>query len=579
VNGSTSPEARATSAATMLTRLCTGISVLACAVVYAAHLQMIRYYAVDVPWWDEWDEMPRASLEWIFRQHSEHRIVTSKLLICILYLVDGWNLATHQTVNFVLYGVLLAVLTRLCLRAAPGLAAWVVLAFIPFLLSPINYENHNWGLQSNVHLALLFFFASLLFLYDEAQRWSRLIAGGALAVLAMYSSASGLVASMVGLAVYAAFKIGRAWSAADRGLRAREARQVLAVGLLMSTACGLWFVGYWGARGHMLPSAQRFSLYFLDVLGSGFALDPDRPALDALCLLAVVAPIVIELGRTRGRADAPTWSLSAAVAGILAWLAAIAVGRAPLGLLRANRYAEVAMTLIPMAIAAWALVLRHRRWGRGLALAAAWLCCFQTFRDDWSGAPHYEEAARQRRRGLRCIANYYAGFGSPDCPTLYPRPLRGYLEFAHAGDLSFTRAALIPPPRVVLRPVTLENAEGYYRIDAVNGRPGATLPPVLEVARSEALSIGGWAVDPLAGDEPADVFVVIDGTTEVRAAYGIRRPDVAQAFRNPRYGYAGFQATIREDSLSRGRHVLRLKIVGASGAYWEPAWVTRIRVH
>lgn len=50
------------------------------------------------------------TLGWLFAQHNEHRLVTTRLLIWVLYKLDGWNVATHQVINFFVYGVIIACL-------------------------------------------------------------------------------------------------------------------------------------------------------------------------------------------------------------------------------------------------------------------------------------------------------------------------------------------------------------------------------------------------------------------------------------------------------------------------------------
>ena len=58
----------------------TGPAVLTVAMaVFAAHLAVVLYYAVDLPYADDWqflaeDQLPAGlSLEWLYRQHQEHR--------------------------------------------------------------------------------------------------------------------------------------------------------------------------------------------------------------------------------------------------------------------------------------------------------------------------------------------------------------------------------------------------------------------------------------------------------------------------------------------------------------------------
>jgi hypothetical protein len=561
-----------------LRRVMTALTAAACAFVYAVQLVVIRRHAVDVPWWDEWDELPVPSLHWVFAQHNEHRLVTSKLLVLALYYVNGWNLATHQTVNFILYGALLAVVTRVCLRSAPGLPAWTVLGFMPFLLSPIASENHNWGLQSQFHFALLFFLAAVDVLYDEAQRWSRLVGAGALCVLATYSAAGGLVSSLVVLGVFCVFKWTRWRGAADAAGRARETRQLLLVASIVGGAVGLWFVRHEGGYVALERDASRLFAFFADLVASGFGVDEGRSGTNLACLLLVLAPILLELCRRGLALPASSWRAYTALAGVLVSLAAISLGRASLGIPRPSRYCEVAVLLVPLSAVAWAIALQGRERLRVLALGGLWIFCLAAFWNDWDGAPRYEAAAKQRRRGLECMARYYAGTGDGYCPGLYPTRMRTKLEYARALDLSAFRAARALPNRPI--PERRRDGIGTGSFDSIGPFSAATAPPVVLLrATDPPLYVAGWAADAEAGDEAADVLLLVDGRMQIPLVYGLYRPDVAEAYHNPRLRFVGYTAWIAPQALTPGRHSVSLMILTASGkAYRESAQHIQIEV-
>src|SRR4026207_102820 len=77
--------------------------------VCIAHLIVIWKYAVDVPYWDEWEQLTSQALpqgltwQWLFSQHNEHRIVPTNLLTWLLYRLDGWDIAVNQIVNWGIY--------------------------------------------------------------------------------------------------------------------------------------------------------------------------------------------------------------------------------------------------------------------------------------------------------------------------------------------------------------------------------------------------------------------------------------------------------------------------------------------
>src|SRR3712207_5757020 len=95
-----------TRASKLLLALCVGL--------YAFHLFYVWRNAVNVPAFDEWelfnpDQLPAGLTPgWLFAQHNEHRMATTKLLIWLSYQANGWDVAAHQVLNFLLYGAAVA---------------------------------------------------------------------------------------------------------------------------------------------------------------------------------------------------------------------------------------------------------------------------------------------------------------------------------------------------------------------------------------------------------------------------------------------------------------------------------------
>src|SRR4051812_46789729 len=129
-----------------------------CVVMFLMHFAIILHYSVNVPFWDEWgafsdSALPSGlSLKWLFTQHNEHRIVLTKLLTWSLFKFDGWNIALNHAINFMIYGLILFGAITFGVKRRFGEEAYRVSLFtIPFLLSPINEENHLWAFQSQFH--------------------------------------------------------------------------------------------------------------------------------------------------------------------------------------------------------------------------------------------------------------------------------------------------------------------------------------------------------------------------------------------------------------------------------------------
>ena len=143
---------------TWLTRM----FLLLCIAIYSIHFLIIMQNAVNVPYWDEWmilepDALPAGfSLRWVLLQEAEHRLVLTKLLSWGLFYLNGHNHVFSLAITYVMHGVLLTCIVVFARKVVPYLPLWVVLAFIVFLLTPINWENNFWGFQSTFRLSILF---------------------------------------------------------------------------------------------------------------------------------------------------------------------------------------------------------------------------------------------------------------------------------------------------------------------------------------------------------------------------------------------------------------------------------------
>jgi hypothetical protein len=420
----------------------------ACVGLYLYQFWHVWKYAVNLPFWDEWatftpEQLPAGlSPRWLFAQHNEHRLATTRLLIWFLYRLDGWNVATHQILNFAVYGALVAWLVWMSRRVAPESPAWVHPGFAVFLLSSIAIENHVMAYQSQVHFWLLFFLVAAYLLFDRPQRTSRLLAGSAAATLSVYSLAAGVVSALVLLLSFALFKTLRAREAGAGGGRRRELLQLLLVAALVGGAAGLWTVGYRRPPGHGLSSlfGAAFWEYYLNVISFNFGVDDVSAAAGGVCLAIILAPLCLHVFKERGRLPPEHWAVFTTALACLAVLASISAGRAAFGPLqsKSSRYAEFGMALIPLTALAWGLVLRRRGRLRAAVLVGLWLLLFATFWDNWRFADYLHHHG-QRKLGVRCVEQYYLKGGEALCPRIYPDPLAQQLEAAKELDASFYR--------------------------------------------------------------------------------------------------------------------------------------------
>src|SRR5258708_49277 len=76
------------------------------AVMFASALTFVAHYGVNVPYFDEWDDMVSrlagikpVTLSWLWSAHNEHRLVLSRLIELGLFRADGGDLRPVMHLN------------------------------------------------------------------------------------------------------------------------------------------------------------------------------------------------------------------------------------------------------------------------------------------------------------------------------------------------------------------------------------------------------------------------------------------------------------------------------------------------
>ena len=415
--------------------------------MWTAQVVYIVKNAVNVPFLDEWEAINKGGIlvnqtvSQLFAQHNEHRIVTTKLLTLSLYYFDGWNLVTHQAINFVIYGLLIIVLSFVVKRSTPEMPSWILLAFILFTLTDVSRENHAWGFQSQFHFALLFLFLSIYFLFNNAQDWKKILGGAVFSVLSIYSFSSGLVEGLIVLFGYGAFKLIRIRAGNDgkRGIL-----QLAVVSIIIGGAIALYFVGYVKPENHppyTFPYQKLFWTYFLNLLSGGFGYQIVNILPGSLIFFFVIIPLIGLIKREGFRLSTEKWVLLISTLAILASLVSITIGRAEFGKghSKASRYSEITVMLIPLSVALWTVFLNEKEKLKTYFLAGFWFFCLFSFSTYWNFSAAYFQISLERRQGLECVNDYYKNGGKAECPTLYPFPLAERLDFVRDLPISFRR--------------------------------------------------------------------------------------------------------------------------------------------
>ena len=169
---------------------------------------LIAYYAVDVPFWDEFGAVGILLKKFyagtltfadFFAQHNEHRIIPGKIIMFLNAAFNGWNICLEIAVN-VLFAVGTSIVVFISIEDMHKLdgikksilyftSAWLIFSFT-------QNENWTWGFQMQILMCVFFAVLSLRLLADDAV-FSAMIP----AVLATFSFGSGMMVWPAGMVV------------------------------------------------------------------------------------------------------------------------------------------------------------------------------------------------------------------------------------------------------------------------------------------------------------------------------------------------------------------------------------------
>jgi hypothetical protein len=408
----------------------------------ADHLYAVLHYSVNIPLDDDWDLIVnglnrRLDFSWLVAQHNEHRIILTKLLVWILYRLNGWNVSVNHVVNALIWMVVVILTVVLTRRALRQQATWIAWAGACFLLPGAIAVNLLWAIQSSFGFLVFFTLLAAFLLFTEAPSRPRLLAGSLASVAAAYSFSAGVAASVTLVAVFGLAEL--------QNRNAQLMTRVLSVLLVVvvhAIALSFYFVGY-GPRqdGYPLipPTYELFWAYLIELLALGYGWESVGfyVAYALACFTLVPGIMWLEASRRAPRAE---WAVFAAWMSALAMLAAITYGRAGLGVLewsKSPRYLQLAAMVVPFTFALWQMFLRDLSSAtRKMAWTAAAALLWFTSASTWAIQSHYREQHERLLDGARCVAQHFADPSDPVACPIYPAPLRNHVDLAVRLGLS-----------------------------------------------------------------------------------------------------------------------------------------------
>lgn len=414
---------------------------IVCVGLYGALFWFLWPAWVDVPTYDQWDFIaalglpPERLASWLIARHNEHRIFLIRLITLVSYKVNGWDLQQLRAFYFLLYGALFVLLFWARGRvfgsalSSAGLALFCLFPLSPFLGPVLVYIHHS--------LDLIAPFLVILLWVRPAVGWGRLLAGGALLWVSVFSFSSGIPFA-VSTCFFAILTLQRFGDPAGR--RGRQAALLaLTAGIVAAWTSGFAWLAH--HPGPLAPAQTFFWQYLASQFSQGFGYRGGSWWIDAAAAVAVVLPVAILVGRTlRGGGRPEVMPLLALVTGILLVAVQITVARGDLHghPLQIMRYARFWVMLVPLCALCWAEVLRDRLEMRRVVLTALWAFCFVGYLGRWTVQPIRAEEQRLKR-GLACVEEHLLSGGPSLCPDLLGQPLEKRLAAAARLNVSFYR--------------------------------------------------------------------------------------------------------------------------------------------
>lgn len=233
-----------------------------------ASLYFVRHYGINIPFWDEWDEIvpvlageQSANFAWLWSQHNEHRVLLPRLIFIVLLKLTDNDFRSGMFFSVTALAVLAAAM-MIVARHLRG--RWSLTdALVPMVLLHWGHsENFVSGYQ--VAFVLPAVLAGIILLAIVKCRASLSLGGivlvGSCLVLLPECCACGLVL-VPALAAWLAWIGVRQWYVA----RSAELTPLFFTGAAL-LASALYFVGYqWPAHsqpGHSLADIGQTALEF-----------------------------------------------------------------------------------------------------------------------------------------------------------------------------------------------------------------------------------------------------------------------------------------------------------------------------
>ncbi len=537
-------------------------------------LCLIRRYAVDVLWCDDWldaaDLIMKAasgalSSREIFAPFSDHRIAVPRIATLLLWKLGGGlrNLPAMELGWILLccIGLVLLIGFHRATRTGRSLSLWYFAPVTLWLFTPFQFFFLQGGLAGGgSYTSLQWLFAvlgsasALLLLESSVDLDFRFFLSIAAAGLATLSNASGLMVWPAGLG--AKFLLPATSSAGRR-------RQLAVWGLLWIGAWAFYFHGLTPSAGpgfaarHLLLTAQYILSYWGIPVTFGYL------SAGLLVNFAALA-IIVQAARNDVLKDCRF--------GFYLWFFVLTVslettaGRLSsepggAGTRASDFYLLPTLGMIGLYYLSLAVFSTRSKIRAciGAGFAGLALCSYRTAAHEWRTVKFTYQTSAYALRNHRLSSDMGLEKAALDAQTV-----RRIAPFLEENKLN-----LFSRPASRTTSGSRDSARGTsFAVEEINGKPfrGSEIP----VSPAEGLELKGWAFDAVSGRPAADVFIVVDGFAEVPVSYGEMRRDISGKLGVSGAAYCGWLASFVPEALGLkpGRHSLSLKTLSSDGTYY-----------
>jgi hypothetical protein len=416
--------------------------------LYGFQLHLLWKYSIDIPYFEEWEFFDASALpgglswQWLNQQVSHQRMmVFTKLMAWLNYKLFSLDFVKLKIMNYAVFGCLLVAVVRLKKMVLSDGFPFFPL-FMVFLLSPITYEVHAASFQAGETFAVLCSVLMLKLVISNEPSYKKSVGFSLCAVASMCSHTAGMVYALVFLLCDTLYTSANLYM--KRIENAAALRDLLLRWLIVLPAILLWSLGFkkpdatiWAVPSLLLPNEGKFWEMFLNLLSFGFGFDFESPLPGIICLVMILGPICLLLKEKETRWEPATWQVLSALAGSLAVLALITVGRGNMGFsIKVPRYAIFGILLVPYVSMAWWLAVRSR-WRLGM-LTILWSFVAVAFFNNWDYGV-YRDIRQLEVLNLECVERYSNGSGDGICPESSALPIGNYFDNARKLGVHFTR--------------------------------------------------------------------------------------------------------------------------------------------